>query len=482
MISLALIVIPFVFALVVAFCNNNTARIIAIIGSLINLLVTIYAFSQFEKTTDYQFAFLADWIPSIGAKFHIGMDGINILLILLTNILSPIIIISTDIKHNKPSLLYGLILFMQCALLGVFLSLDVLLYYLFWELALLPVYLIILLWGSENRYKTVVKFFIYTLAGSLLMLASILYVYLKSPGGNFSIDNFYNNHLSALEQKWVFIGFFAAFAIKIPIIPFHTWQASTYTEAPTSGTMLLAGIMLKMGTYSLLRWLLPITPLALSSMMPYAIGLAVAGIIIGSVIALTQNHFKTLLAYSSLAHVGLISAGIFALNMDGIKGGLLQMFNHGIIVVGLFYIAEIINKRTSTYQLSEMGGIRTHAPQLATYFLLLVLASVALPLTNGFIGEFLLLNAVFQYNMYLSILAGLTIILGAAYMFRLYQKTMLGLDYQYQRIIPDLSITEKIVLIPLTVIIIYIGIFPGYLLDVINPSVEKLLSIIKIVN
>ena len=482
MISLALIIIPLVFAFVAALCNASMARMVAIFSSLCSLVVAVIALCQFQKTADYQFEFVTEWIPSIGAQFHLGIDGISILLVLLTNILAPIILISTDTKYKRQSFLFGLILFMQAALVGVFLSLDVLLYYLFWELALLPIYLIILMWGGDNRYKTVVKFFIYTLAGSLLMLASILYVYLKSPGVNFTIDNFYNNGLSVAEQRWVFLGFFAAFAIKIPIVPFHTWQAATYTEAPTSGTMLLSGIMLKMGTYSVLRWLLPVTPLALPIMTPYIIVLCVAGVILGSLIALNQKHFKTLLAYSSLAHVGLISAGMFALNMDGIKGSLIQMFNHGIIVVGLFYIAEIVYRRTNTYQITELGGIRLHAPHLASMFMVLLLGSVALPLTNGFVGEFLLLNGIFQYNMWLSAFAGLTIILGAAYMLRLYQRTMLGLDHRYQIIIPDLSGTEKLVLIPLVVIVIYLGIFPGYFLDIISPSVEKLLSVIKTMN
>ncbi len=480
--SLVLLLIPLIFSVISGFLPGVSSRVSAMCGALLNLLVSIYIFTQFKTSSDYQFSFLSDWIPSIGAKFHIGIDGINLLLILLTNLLIPVIIftVKTD-ETNRPGLFYALIMFMQAALLGVFLSLDVLLYYLFWELALIPIYIIILLWSGQGGYKTVVKFFIYTLAGSLFMFASILYVYLKAPGGNFSLDNFYNNHLSQPEQIWIFLGFFLAYAIKIPIIPFHTWQPDTYTQAPTPGTMLLSGIMLKMGTFSLLRWLLPIAPLAISTLNPYIMALCVGGVVYGSVIALMQKNLKTLLAYSSLAHVGLISAGVFALNADGFNGALLQMFNHGVIIVGLFFIVEIIHNKTNTYFISEMGGLRNNAPTMAFLFLIILLASVAMPLTNGFIGEFLLLNGIFQYNVAASIIGSSTVILGAAYMLKMYQRTMLGADYSYSKTITDLNFGEKVFLFPLIAIILVIGLFPSILLDPIKPSVENLLNIIKIV-
>jgi NADH-quinone oxidoreductase subunit M len=279
----------------------------------------------------------------------------------------------------------------------------------------------------------------------------------------------------------VFLGFFAAYAIKIPIIPFHSWQPETYTNAPTPGTMLLSGIMLKMGTFSLLRWLLPIAPLALPFVTPYVIGLCVAGVLYGSLIALSQKNIKTLLAYSSLAHVGLISAGVFSLNADGFNGALLQMFNHGVIIVGLFYVVEIIYNRTDTYHIPDLGGLRNNAPTLAFFFLILVLASVAMPVTNGFVGEFLLLNGIFQYKLWACLIACTTVILGAAYMLKMYQRVMLGSDHQYLKIINDITLEEKFVLLPLAAIILLIGIWPDLLLAPIKPSVEHLLSIIKIV-
>lgn len=480
--SLLLLIIPLVFSVITGMLGGKNSRASAMVGALINLVVSVYVFTQFQTTTEYQFAFLSDWIPAIGAKFHIGIDGINLLLILLTNVLMPVIIYTVrHDENNRPGLYYGLILFMQFALLGVFMSLDALLYYIFWELALIPIYLILLAFSSQPDFKTFVKFFIYTLAGSLFMFIAILYVYIKAPGGNFSLDNFYNNHLSEQEQIWVFLAFFAAYAIKIPIIPFHTWQPDTYTKASTPGTMLLSGVMLKMGTFSLLRWLLPLTPLALATVTPYVLFLCIAGIIYGSIIAITQKNIKTLFAYSSLAHVGLISAGVFVLNADGFNGALMQMFNHGIIIVGLFLIAEIVYKRTETYHISELGGIRNEAPVLAFSFLVIILASVALPLTNGFVGEFLLLNGVFQYNKWMAIAGGTTVILSATYMLRMYQRTMLGVDHNYTKTFTDLDAFEKFTILALILVIVATGIWPSILLDPIKPSVENLLSIIKIV-
>lgn len=480
--SLILLLIPLIFALLAISTTGKSSRTIAILGALLNLAVSLYVFSQFKSNTDYQFSFLADWIPSIGASFHIGIDGINLLMILLTNLVIPVAIFVVNTNNTqKPSLFYALILFMQMALLGVFLSLDVLLYYLFWELALLPIYVMLLIKSGPKDYRTFVKFFIYTLAGSLFMLAAILYVYIKSPGHNFTLDNFYNNHLSQAEQMWVYLGFFLAYAIKIPIIPFHTWQAATYTEAPTSATILLSGIMLKMGTFSLMRWLLPITPLALATLNPYIIALCVAGVVYGSIIAFNQKNIKTLFAFSSLAHVGLLSAGIFALNLDGFNGALLQMFNHGIIITGLFLVVEIIYSRTETYMIPELGGLRNNTPKLAFFFLVIMLASIALPLTNGFVGEFLLLNGLFQYNFWIFFAGSLSVILGAAYMFKMYQRTMLGADHAFHRTVTDLNTSEKLIIIPIVAIILLIGLWPGLLLDPIKPSVENLLSIIKIV-
>ncbi len=367
-------------------------------------------------------------------------------------------------------------LFMQFALIGVFIAYDGLLYYIFWELALIPIYFIALNWGGKNRVPVTLKFFIYTLAGSLFMLFGFIMLYYYNPNQSFDIRDLYNMSICGCNQGWLFWTFFLAFAIKIPIIPFHTWQADTYSEAPTQGTMLLSGIMLKMGTYSLIRWLLPILPAGVAEWGPLAITLCVAGIVYASIIAIMQGELKKLFAYSSVAHVGLISAGIFALNIEGLQGSVAQMFAHGINVVGLFFCADIILNRTGTLNISNLGGIRNVAPRFNTLFLIIVLGSVALPLTNGFIGEFLLLFGVYKYNTWLAVFAGLTIILGAVYMLRMFQNTMLGNTNENTANFTDLKWNETIVLGIIAMAIFVMGIYPKPIFDLVEPALNIILN------
>jgi NADH-quinone oxidoreductase subunit M len=371
---------------------------------------------------------------------------------------------------------FALILTMQFALLGVFMAMDGLLYYIFWELALIPIYFIALNWGGPNRVPVTLKFFIYTLAGSLLMLFGFIMLYWYNPAHSFDIRELYSSAVSSKNQSWLFWMFFLAFAIKIPIVPFHTWQPDTYKEAPTQGTMLLSGIMLKMGTYSLIRWLLPVLPLGVAQWGPLAITLCVVGIVYASIIAIKQKNLKNLLAYSSIAHVGLISAGIFALNMRGFQGSVVQMFAHGINVVGLFYCADIIYNRTGSQDVYGLGGIRNIAPQFATAFMVIVLGSIALPLTNGFIGEFLLLYGVYEYNTWLSVFAGLTVILGAVYMLRMYKKIMLGPTSIKAEGFIDLMWNEKLALGIIVVVIVVMGIYPKPVFDLAEPALQLIFN------
>ncbi len=364
---------------------------------------------------------------------------------------------------------------MQFALIGVFSALDGFLFYVFWELALIPIYLICLIWGGQDRFRITLKFFIYTLGGSLLMLVALIWLWYQTPATHtFDLVTFYSLELSPSQQGWLFWALFLAFAIKMPIFPFHTWQPDTYVDSPTPGTMLLSGIMLKMGVYGVLRWLLPVVPDGVNQWSLTVIILSVIGIVYASIIAMAQKDFKRLIAYSSIAHVGLISAGIFSLTQQGIQGGIIQMISHGIVVVGLFYIAEILSARMETRDMSSLGGIRNQAQNFSTFFFIIVLASVALPLTSGFVGEFLLLNGIFQYNAIIAGVAGLTIILGAVYMFRAFQKISLGESNNLTRQFTDLNKTEKCVLMPLVVIIFWIGIYPDVILNIAGPSVEAL--------
>jgi NADH-quinone oxidoreductase subunit M len=348
-------------------------------------------------------------------------------------------------------------------------------------LALIPIYFICLLWGGENRIRVTFKFFVYTLLGSLFMLVALIYLYFQTPGPQHTFDlaTLYNLQLDLDAQTFVFIAFFLAFAIKMPIFPFHTWQPDTYTEAPTQGTMLLSGIMLKMGIYGLIRWLLPLVPHAVHQWGHIALILSVIGIVYASCIAIVQKDFKRLIAYSSIAHVGLIAAGIFSLTAIGIQGAMIQMISHGINVVGLFFIVDIIASNTQTRDIANLGGIRTVAPQLATLFIIVLLGSVALPLTNGFIGEFMLLNGVFQYSYVLGGVSGLTIILGAVYMLSTYQKVMLGETNAITKTLTDLDFNEKLVLTIIAVLVIGIGVYPKPLLDIAEPAVNNIVTLIN---
>ena len=477
MMTLLLLFFPLVAALLVLLGGSKPAASLALGLAVIELAFTGYAVSVFQSSGPEAFYIFQPWIESPKVSFHLGLDGLSLVMVLLTNFLVPIIILSA-FNRNTPhaSGYFSLILLMQFALIGVFMAMDGLLYYIFWELALIPIYFIALRWGGENRVAITLKFFIYTLAGSLLMLFGFIMLYWYNPGQSFDIRELYRMYITDGNQSWLFWMFFLAFAIKIPIVPFHTWQADTYRESPTQGTMVLSGIMLKMGTYSLIRWLLPILPIGVAKWGPLAITLCVVGIVYASIIAIKQKNLKNLLAYSSLAHVGLIAGGIFALNIQGMQGSVVQMVAHGVNVVGLFLCADIIFNRTNTNEISELGGIRSLAPQFMTMFMVVVLGSVALPLTNGFIGEFLLLYGVYEYNTWLSVFAGLTIILGAVYMLRMFKKVMLGKTGIRVPEFPDLYWNEKIALGILVVVIVVMGVYPKPILDMAAPVLQTILN------
>jgi NADH-quinone oxidoreductase subunit M len=474
---LLLLFFPLAAALLVYAAGDKLASKAALLFTAVELMFTVYAYSLYQTTGADSFLIFHEWISNPKISFHLTIDGLGLVMIGLTNLLLPLIVLSAfnrDISNAKSY--FSLMLLMQFALVGVFMAMDGLLYYIFWELALIPIYFIALLWGGNNRVAVTLKFFIYTLAGSLFMLFGFICLYYFNPNHSFNINELYNLAISAENQSWLFWMFFIAFAIKIPIIPFHTWQADTYKEAPTQGTMLLSGIMLKMGTYSLLRWLLPVFPLGVAHWTPLVITLSVTGIVYASVIAIMQKDLKKLLAYSSVAHVGLIAAGIFALNMQGFQGSVVQMLAHGINVVGLFFCADIIFNRTQTNNISSLGGIRNVAPQFNTLFLIVLLGSVALPLTNGFIGEFLLLYSVYQYNTILSIFAGLTIILGAVYMLKMFQQVMLGNTGESMKTFADLYWNEKVVLGIIALLIIGFGVYPQPIFDIAQPALETILN------
>lgn len=482
MLTLFLIFFPLLVSLILLLGRPANAKVWAFVASIIELIASIVVAVMFDKSSSaVQFPFSTPWISTMGLNLSVGIDGISLLLVLLTTVLVPFIIYSSfNNTYDKPATFYGLILTMQMALVGVFVSLDGLLFYLFWEMALIPIYFICLIWGGESRGRITFKFFVYTLAGSLFMLVALVYLYFQTPGSHsFEIQALYEagRALPLAEQGWIFWAMFVAFAIKMPVFPFHTWQPDTYTVSPTQGTMLLSGIMLKMGIYGVIRWLVPLVPAGVNEWGNVAIILSVIGIIYASCIAIIQKDMKRLIAYSSIAHVGLISAGLLTLNPIGMQGAMIQMVSHGIIVFALFYIVDIVFSRIKTHTLSEMGGIKNVAPILATVFTVVMLGSVALPLTSGFVGEFLLLNSLFQYQAIVGAVAGLTIILGAVYMLRTFQKSMSGETNARTQAFVDLSSHEKQVLYPIVVLIVLLGVYPGPILSISEVAVNNLLAI-----
>ncbi len=482
-----LIVVPLIAALLVFATKGNTSRTAALGLSIVEFALALGVFMQYKHNPiSKELVLNCTWVESLGIHFAVGIDALSMLLILLTTFLVPLIILSSfKTEYTKANSFYGLILLMQMALVGVFTANDGFLFYVFWELALIPIYFICLLWGGENRGAITFKFFVYTLFGSLFMLVGLIYLYnhtgFDTGIKSWAISDLYEEgkSLNINQQSFVFWSIFLAFAIKMPVFPLHTWQPNTYVNAPTQGTMLLSGIMLKMGTFGLIKWLLPITPLALEKWGGLAIGLSVFGIIYASCIAIVQKDYKRLIAYSSIAHVGLISAGILSANQQGIQGGVMQMLGHGVNVVGLFLIADILLRHTGTREMDKLGGIRNMNGNFALAFLIIMLGSVALPLTNGFVGEFLLINGIYQYGAWVAAFAGLTVILGAVYMLRSYQSIMLGEKRESTIAFGSLASSDKAVLYIICVAVIAFGVYPKPLNDLAEEGTKAILTYIK---
>lgn len=483
-----LIIFPLIAALLVFFTKGNTSRTAALGLSVIEFILSLVAVFMFrENPADAKLMLNCTWVESLGIKFAVSIDGLSLLLVLLTTFLVPLIILSSfRNQYERPNSFYGLILLMQMALVGVFVANDGFLFYVFWELALIPIYFICLVWGGENRGAITFKFFVYTLFGSLFMLIGLIFLYqhtgMQSGIRSWAIQDLYaaGRSLTENQQSFVFWAIFLAFAIKMPVFPFHTWQPDTYVNAPTQGTMLLSGIMLKMGTFGLIKWLLPIVPLGLAKWGNTAMWLSIIGIFYASCIAIVQKDYKRLIAYSSIAHVGLIAAGILSFNQQGVQGAIIQMLGHGVNVIGLFLIADILLRHTGTRDIDKLGGIRSMNGQFAVLFLIVLLGAVALPLTNGFVGEFLLISGVFNHSAVMAACAGLTIILGAVYMLRSYQGIMLGEKNNSAAItFGGLEKSDKAVLMIVCLVIIVFGVYPKPLNDIAEPAVRALIENFK---
>ena len=489
---LALLLLPLVGSVLIFAFRNNKSKYPALVFALAEMFLTFYALAYFNNvpTVDsaLQYEITAPWSNYIKSTIHFGIDGMSMLLLLLTNILIPLIILSAYNEKSKPykNSFYALILLMQFGLVGVFTALDGLLFYAFWEITLIPIWFIAGLWGQEDKkHKFTTKFFVYTFVGSLFMLAGLIFVYTHS--ASFALTDLYNANLTTGEQNVVFWFIFFAFGVKLPIFPFHTWQPDTYTYSPTQGSMLLSGIMLKMAVFGLLRYLLPITPDAIAGTSGgIVLMLSVFSILYAALIAIIENDSKRIIAYSSFSHIGLISAGIFAtailvvnghFTIEGGEGAMVQTFAHGINVVGLFYCADILYKRFKTRDIRQMGGLAKATPRFAVLFLIILFGSLGVPLTNGFIGEFILIKSVFDYNAVLGVLSGFTIILAAVYLLRFYAKAMFGKgNDDVLNSAKDLSSVEFSVLASIAVFVILLGIFPQSILDMVHSSLQFIYS------
>jgi len=437
---------------------------------------------HFDKTTHrMQFVEKSEWIPSWGINYFVGIDGISILFLFLTTILSVLcVLVSWKSVENKVKEFHIAILSLEAGMLGVFVALDFFLFYLFWEAMLIPMFLLIGVWGGQNRLYAAIKFFLYTLVGSVLMLVGIVVLYFTG-GRTLDILALSNMQFPFQLQFWLFLAFFAAFAVKVPMFPVHTWLPDAHTEAPTAGSVILAGVLIKMGAYGFLRFSMPMLPDATKFFTGPVLVLSIIAIIYGALVCFAQKDFKRLIAYSSVSHMGYVTLGLFTLNTQGMEGGILQMINHGVITGAMFLMIGIIYERTHTRVIADYGGFAKIVPWYAGLFMILTFASVGLPGTNGFIGEFLIIFGAFKAKKIFGVLATTGIILGAGYMLWLYQRIFFqeaNPDYEPSGHHPvwDLGLREVVTLIPLLVFVFWIGFYPNTFLDYMHASVEHLIQ------
>jgi len=485
---------PLLGALLLMFIPREAPMLHRLVGNLFGVLgfvVSLPLMLHFPAGSgEYEFREAAEWIPSIGAKYSLGADGISMLLVMLTTLLGMIAITSSwSAIQLRTKEYYILLLLLQTGMLGVFLSLDFFLFYVFWEVMLVPMYFLIGVWGSERRLYAAIKFFLYTLAGSVIMLLAILALYFNyaktlppNTVGTFDIPTL----LAAAQQfpdglkAWLFWGFFFAFAIKVPMFPFHTWLPDAHTEAPTAGSVILAGVLLKMGTYGFLRFSLPLLPSDLAmrgKIIHIVVVLSLIGIVYGAVVCLMQKDMKRLIAYSSVSHLGFCTLGIFAMTPQGLAGSVLQQINHGISTGALFLIVGVLYERRHTRLISEFGGLATPMPNFAAIYLIVSLSSLGMPLLNGFIGEFTILQGVFVVSKAWAAWGSLGIVLGAAYLLWLYQRTMFGpVTHESNKMLPDLNFREYAVLLPLVALAFWIGIYPKPFFAFIEKPVQRIVQ------
>jgi NADH-quinone oxidoreductase subunit M len=477
---------PLVGALLILFIarrNEHLIKLVANVFAVAGFLVSVPLWFAYDAANpEWQFVERLPWIPSIGAEYFLGVDGFSVLLILLTTLMGVLAILSswTAITERVKEY-YVFLLVLQTGMIGAFVALDFLLFFLFWEVMLVPMYFLIGIWGSDNRLYSAIKFFLYTLVGSVVMLLGILalYFYAHSVTGvyTFDVTRFQQLDLPANLQRWIFLAFFLGFAVKVPMFPFHTWLPDAHTDAPTAGSVILAAVLLKMGTYGFIRFSLPILPEASRYFVPMMAVLSIIGIVYGALVAMAQQDWKRLVAYSSVSHMAMVMLGMFALTPVGITGSIVQQLNHGISTGALFLIVGIVYERRHTRLISEYGGLSKVMPVYAAVFLIMTMSSIGLPTLNGFIGEILILQGVFVVSTLWAAVSASGIVLGAAYMLWLYQRTMFGkVENPKNERLPDLNLREIVVFAPLIVLAVWIGLYPAPFLRRLETSVDKVMA------
>ncbi len=477
MILTAIIFLPAFSAVVVLALRDPVwIRRVALAATAADFFLSVPLFFRFDPgLAAFQFVERRDWIPLFNIHYALGVDGISLLLVLMTALLMPLCVLISwrSIERRLKEFLVSLLL-IETAMLGVFCALDFVLFYVFWEGMLIPMYLIIGVWGGPNRLYAAIKFFLYTLVGSLLLLVAMIALFFAA-GHTFDIPTLIEKTYPPGFQFWIFLAFFLAFAVKVPMFPFHTWLPDAHVEAPTAGSVILASVLLKMGAYGFLRFCLPMLPDGTAAFTPLVLFLSVTAILYGAYMALSQADLKTLIAYSSVSHMGFVTLGIFMFNAQGIEGALLQMVNHGITTGALFLCVGIAYERTHSRMIADYGGLARNMPAFAALFVIFSLSSLGLPGTNSFVGEFLILVGAFLRNRPAAVLATFGVVLAAVYLLWMVQRTMFGPARERSFPLPDLSAREFAVLVPLAALVFFIGLFPGPFLDVMHTSVNHLL-------
>jgi NADH-quinone oxidoreductase subunit M len=477
--------IPLAGALLLIFFprRDRDIRVFALVMSLLAFALSLHLPVHFHRAlTGFQYEVDSPWIPTPNIHYHLGIDGVSMWLVVLTTFLTPLcVLISWKSVHERVKEFFILLLIMETALIGVFVALDLFVFYFFWESTLIPMALLIGMYGHGRKIYAAVKFFLYTMIASVFMLAAILWLYARTSSFDFvTIQHAIQSGQVpgyAAAAFWLFLGFFIAFAVKVPLFPFHTWLPDAHVEAPTAGSVLLAGVLLKMGTYGMFRFNLGFFPDQSRANAPWIIVLALIGIIYGALVALVQPNMKKLIAYSSISHLGFVVLGIFSFTQAGLDGATFIMLSHGVATGGLFMLAGILYERRHTYEIAEFGGLATPMPKYATFFLFVVLASVGLPLLNGFIGEFLVLSGAFQARPWTGILAATGVIWSAGYLLWMYQRVFFGkVTHTVNLTLPDLDIREQIALVPIAVMALVMGIAPILWLNAIDPAVQTALA------